>query len=80
MKKKSPKHGTGLSSILELLLIEGVKSCGSFNPQDVLNVVGENLTLQEHGNAYRFLQWIVDNKRTFGYNIKSVWAEWQESL
>lgn len=70
---------TRLSRHLEFVILEGVKAFGSYDPKDVLLQFGESLTLREYSIASGFLQWVHDNKRTFGWgNIQDVHAEYQD--
>jgi len=55
-----------LSSKLEILLVMGVKTAGSYDPMRALGTVEEGMTLQEIATAAKFLNWIVAKKLTFG--------------
>lgn len=64
-----------LSDKLATLLRQGVKRSGSFQWQNVLVGIEEEMTGDEYDQSKAFLQWLVKNKRTFGWNIKEVYAE-----
>jgi len=66
------------SRCLQDKLRQGVKVTGSFEPDDVLCYIEEGLTWEEIRDAREFLQWMVDNDKTFGWNIPDVVAEFLE--
>ena len=67
-----------LSRILEHHLLEGVKITGSYDPQDVLSYIQEDLTPTEYDAVEEFLTWVDDRRKTFGHgNIQELWEEWQ---
>ena len=55
-----------LSSKLEILLVMGVKTAGSYDPMMALGTVEEEMTPQEAITAAKFLSWILANNLTFG--------------
>lgn len=57
----------------------GCKQAGSFKPEEALIGIEEAMTQAECQDAMAFLKWVVENKRTFGHNIDTVWAEWQSA-
>lgn len=69
-----------LSAKLQTLLLMGCKQAGSFKPEEALIGVEESMTQSECRDATEFLKWVTENKRTFGHNIDTVWAEWQSTL
>jgi len=58
------------------LLREAVKTTGSYDPKDCLPLIEERLSPPGVEAAERFLNWCVDNKRTFGRNIHQVYQEY----
>ena len=70
-----------LSDRLHLLLLQAVKMAGSFDPNQNLHYVEEQMTGEEALLAQGFLQWVTDNKRAFGHGtIRDVWRDWQLTL
>ena len=63
-----------INSKCETLLREGVKVTGNF--KKALCYIEESLTPDEYKDIDQFTTWLDDNARTFGWNLKSVWAEW----
>lgn len=72
MKKKLK-----LTERLALFLTMGCKSAGSYDPNEALSSVEEQMTGEEYQIAQAFLKWLTENKRTFGHNLPLVWAEYQ---
>jgi hypothetical protein len=70
-----------LSDRLHLLLLQAVKAAGSFDPNQSLHYVEEQMALEEAQLAKAFLQWVTDNKRQFGHGtVRDVWRDWQLTL
>lgn len=67
---------TTLSDRTELLIRQAVKHTGTYDPNECLFTVEEEMTLDEYDTAEAFLRWIHDGDRTFGHNIREVFAEW----
>lgn len=65
--KFSPKIG--------MLLIDGAKQCGK-DPSAILMYIEEQLTFDEYAAIEEFLNWVVSTKRTYGYNVETVWNDW----
>lgn len=59
------------------LLRLGAKSTGTHEPSEALGQYEEQFTMGQYAEATRFLQWLVDNDRTFGHNIMEVYAEFR---
>lgn len=62
------------------LLLNAVKSVGSFEISEVLPYFEEQLTMPEYEACEAFLKWVVANDRTFGRNLAEVWDEWEKTL
>lgn len=63
---------------VQALLLQGVRTMGSFNPGLVLPYIEEQLTPTEYDTTHAFLSWVVDNGKTFGHgNLNAVFAEFQ---
>ena len=72
MKTLSPK--------LRLVLLQGVKQAGSYEPDETLVEYEEYLTSPEYSLAFDFLTWVVNNATTFGNgNIDETFARYQRS-
>lgn len=65
-----------LSNKLATVLHDGAGAVGTFDPNEVLSYVMENLTQSEYDIAKGFLTWVYDNDKTFGWNIKEVYQEY----
>jgi hypothetical protein len=70
--KTLPRH-------LGLMLIDAVKTCGSYKPQYCLSHIEESLTGDEYEELTQFLNWLTANKLTFGHNVEEVFAKWKAS-
>lgn len=57
-------------------LLDATKTCGSYKPADVLCYIGESLTIDESKELEKFLKWLKANKRTFGWNLPEVVADY----
>ena len=55
---------------------DAVKTEGSYNPDKILYLFEEKLTNAEFFVCEKFLSWVHENKKTFGSNIKEVFADW----
>ena len=67
----------GISDKLSTLLRMAVKQCGSFEFDEVIAPIEEQLTMAEIEDARAFLDWVVKNEKTFGWNISEVYAEFK---
>jgi roadblock/LC7 domain-containing protein len=56
-----------MDKLLKYLIIDGVQRAGTYNPEDVLLHIEENLTLKQYQLAEKFLQWVHDNGKKFGH-------------
>lgn len=66
-----------LTERLALLITEGVKNAGTYNPADALLGVEERMTGKEYKLASAFLQWCHDWKMVFGNtSIRTRWNEY----
>lgn len=68
---------TELSDDLYYTLRDGVSTVGYEN---ALNYIEEGLTVEEHKDIEAFMEWVLNNNRTFGWNLKEVWAEWIKEI
>lgn len=62
------------------LLPRALQATGSFDPNESLSYIEEDLTAEELNACEAFLHWLIANKRTFGHNLPEVWAEWQKEI
>ena len=60
------------------LLQHGSK--GAMDHRDGLMRVHESLTLAEFGEAEEFITWLELSKKTFGWNLPEVYAEYRSTL
>lgn len=65
---------------IEALLLNSVKRAGSYEPDRVLLYFEENLTGDEYDACQAFLTWVIAGDKGFGWNLWTVWDEWQASL
>ena len=64
---------------LETLLLMAVQETGSYDPEVNLPSIEEYLTGREFKDCEKFLGWMKDKKKTFGFgNIQEVWIEWKK--
>ena len=68
-----------LSDKLVSILRRGVQSAGTFEPALVIAPFEEEMTGDEFTLAETFLNWVCENKKTFGHNIQEVYAEYLEA-
>ena len=66
-----------LSSKLEVLLRQGVNMSGSYDPEEALPPIEEQLTQTEWIRAQQFLGWCHGTHTTFGWNLPEVWDKWR---
>jgi len=65
---------------LKTLLHMAVKQSGTYDPEEALTYVEEQLTGEEFDLASEFLLWVHRNERTFGHgNFEDVFQEYKES-
>lgn len=64
--------------LLLTLLRRAVKSMGTYEPNECVVFIEEDLDYEEAMVARDFLRWCVDNEKTFGWNIAEVFAEYEE--
>jgi len=60
---------------LQTKIYMGTKQAGTYDPETALMFVEEMMTVAEYKQAEAFLNWVIENKRTFGYNLPQVWNE-----
>jgi len=61
------------------LISQGVKSAGSYNPNEIFCYFEEQLYMNESEEIEKFLQWVHDNGKHFGHgNYEKVFAEFKE--
>jgi hypothetical protein len=66
---------------LYAMLQGALKSSGTYDPDQVLGRIEEQLTLADYRELHAFLGWVHRNDKQFGrdtYNER--FAEWKESL
>jgi hypothetical protein len=62
------------------LIVQGVKTFGTYDPKKILCVFEEQLYVDEAEEVIAFLQWVHDNKMTFGHgNYEEVFAEFKRT-
>jgi len=66
-----------MDNILAHLLREAVSRSGTFDPEECLFRIEENLTGKQYELAEAFLTWCHTNGKTFGHNIQEVYAEFK---
>lgn len=59
-------------------LLEAAKVCGTYDPEEILPYIEEGLTQSEYEVMESFFTWLHDNKKTFGWNLVSVFGEFYE--
>lgn len=64
----------------EYKIRDAVKTCGSYDPKEVVPYFEESLTWDEHKVITEFLQHIIDNNKTFGHNYKDVVSNYIQNL
>jgi len=63
---------------LRNLLLRAVKQSGSYNPDDALSFIEEEMTLEEIRTATDFLSWVHQKELTFGNgNIEKVYEQFK---
>lgn len=62
---------------LQSLLLMGAKQAGTYDTDEVLCRIEEQLTGKEHELAERFLNWVNENNKKFGWNIGEVYKEFK---
>jgi len=69
-----------MDRLLRTLLLSGVKQVGTYDPDEVLDQIYENLTEPETKTVRAFLTWVQDHELTFGHgNIDEVFDAWRAS-
>jgi len=63
---------------LSILMRDACKTTGTLNPDENLPLFEEYLTEAEYDEVRAFYQWCVDNNRTFGHNIQSVYRQFRK--
>jgi hypothetical protein len=67
----------GLPKHLRMLLLEGPRQCGSYDPHSVLGRYEEGLTAAEYQRLHQFLTWITANDLTYGRGtLDERWSAW----
>lgn len=64
---------------VHILLLQAVRQAGSYEPDEVLSRIEEQLTGDQYDACAAFLKWIVTGERSFGYSLPEVWAEWENT-
>jgi hypothetical protein len=71
----------GPSEPLATLLHMAVKKGGTYDPDEIMCFVEEQMTGGEAEDAWEFLGWCHRNDKKFGSeNLPTVWKEWEDSL
>jgi hypothetical protein len=66
---------------LASLLLVAVSTTGSYNPNETLYLVEEQMTGVEYKTAYSFLDWVNRNHFKFGHgNILVRYREYQKAV
>lgn len=64
---------------LSILILDAVKTMGSYDPNEILFIFEENLTFEEHEHISGFLEWVHATNKGFGRaNIDTVWSAYWE--
>ena len=63
---------------IETLLIMAAKNNG-LDPAAIMCEIEEQLNSDEAHACEEFLKWLVKKKKTYGYNIRKIWAQWLAS-
>ena len=67
---------TKLTGQIEQMLLEAVRICGTYEPNEVIGHFEENLTKAQYATVFNFLEWCDHHDVTFGRgNIQAVYAE-----
>jgi hypothetical protein len=60
------------------LIAQACKACGTYDPDVIMGMFEEHLTLGEASLIRAFLGWCHDMGKTFGHgNYEERWAEWR---
>lgn len=68
-----------LSQKLQVLLRVGVKNAGTFKFPEAIGSIEEQLTLREIRLVEAFLNWLVAEKRSFGWNLPEIYRDFLQS-
>lgn len=69
-----------LNSTHKYMIREAVQMEGSFDPDKIMFIFEEMLTMQEAISIRRFLNWVVQNNKPFGSgNIGERWKHFLQS-
>ena len=63
---------------VQVLIHMATKQAGTYNPDEALPYVEEQMTVDEAREAQAFLTWVVKTKARFGWNLPEVWAQWKK--
>ena len=58
------------------LLIDGAKTVGW---EELYNYILEQVQIKDVEYVQSFTKWLIDNNKTFGWNVGEVWKEWAMS-
>jgi hypothetical protein len=56
------------------LLRTAVQTSGSYDVDENIWQIEECLTPKQYSDCSLFFKWLTDNNKTFGRNVKDVWA------
>jgi len=63
------------------LVLNAVRTFGTYDPDEIMCLFEESLTLREARDVHAFLAWVHGTRRQFGTgNIGSVWNEWKKTV
>lgn len=68
-----------LSNKVATLIRSGVSTLGSYDLDEIMPYIEEELTPAEYDQAEAFLVWVTTFDKTFGHNIHEVYAEFAKS-
>ena len=68
------RYSPALKEPLPTLLRMTVKECGSYDPDEVMPRIEEQLTGDQYEIVDKFLTWVRDNNLGFGRNIQEVYS------
>jgi hypothetical protein len=62
------------------LLRQAVSTSGSYDVDENVWQIEESLTPKEYTDVTKFFEWLLANGKTFGRNVKDVWAEFAKAV
>ena len=77
---KNTKFPKKLSFHLYCLISEGVKTHGSYDPNEILYIFEENLTSAEYNTVVPFLSWVSQDSKNRCFGSGNYESRYQEFL